>query len=106
MIPFPDWKAREEIFRVHLRRRPLDPAVSLAELAAKTRGFSGAEIAAVCARAAYLALEAFAASQGVPISELERYQTLRIRRENLLEAIREVRQGRRATCSRARRRTT
>jgi transitional endoplasmic reticulum ATPase len=97
-----------EIFRVHLRRRPLDPAVSLEELAAKTRGFSGAEIAAVCAHAAYLALEAFAASQGIPISELEleRYQTLRIRREDLLEAIREVRQGRRATYSRARRRTT
>jgi transitional endoplasmic reticulum ATPase len=108
VIPLPNRKAREEIFRVHLRRRPLDPAVSLAELAAKTRGFSGAEIAAVCARAAYLALEAFAASQGIPISELElgRYQTLRIRREDLLEAIREVRQGRRATCSRARRRTT
>jgi transitional endoplasmic reticulum ATPase len=102
VIPFLDRKAREEIFRVHLRRRPLDPAVSLAELAAKTRGFSGAEIAAVCARAVYLALEAFAASQGIPISELE--QTLRIRREDLLEAIREVRQGRRATCSRARHR--
>ncbi|WP_448595580.1 ATP-binding protein [Thermoflexus hugenholtzii] len=108
VIPLPDRKAREEIFRVHLRRRPLDPAVSLAELAAKTRGFSGAEIAAVCARAAYLALEAFAASQGIPISELEpeRYQTLCIRREDLLQAIREVRHERRATRPRARRRKT
>lgn len=108
VIPLPNRKAREEIFRVHLRRRPLDPAVSLAELAAKTHGFSGAEIAAVCARAAYLALEAFAAAQGIPIARLEpeRYQTLRIRREDLLKAIREVRQERRTTRPRARRKKT
>lgn len=98
VIPLPDRKARVEIFRVHLRRRPLDPAISLEELAAKTRGFSGAEIAAVCARAAYRALEAFAASQGIPISELrpEVYQNLRIRREDLLKAIQEIRRERQA----------
>ena len=108
VIPLPDRKARMEIFRVHLRRRPLDPAVSLKELAAKTRGFSGAEIAAVCARDAYRALTAFASSQGIPISELKPdiYPALRIRREDLLEAIREVRRERQAARPRPRRTKT
>jgi SpoVK/Ycf46/Vps4 family AAA+-type ATPase len=108
VIPLPDRKARMEIFRVHLRRRPLDPAVSLEELVAKTRGFSGAEIAAVCARAAYRALTAFASSQGIPISELKPdiYPALRIRREDLLEAIREVRRERQAARPRPRRTKT
>ena len=50
-LPLPDQAAREKIFQVHLRDRPLAPDVTLQWLAEQTEGFSGAEIEGVCHRA-------------------------------------------------------
>lgn len=44
----PDLAAREAIFRVHLRGKPLADDVDLHELAVKAEGHSGAEITHVC----------------------------------------------------------
>ncbi|MBU1162481.1 MAG: AAA family ATPase, partial [Proteobacteria bacterium] len=51
-IPMPDEKDRKEIFDIHFKGKPLASGISSAELASKTEGFSGAEIAAVCNKAA------------------------------------------------------
>jgi SpoVK/Ycf46/Vps4 family AAA+-type ATPase len=51
----PDEEAREAVFRFHLRDRPV-AGVQLASLAARTDGFSAADIAHVCESAAELAL--------------------------------------------------
>jgi transitional endoplasmic reticulum ATPase len=51
-IPLPDAKDRQEIFKIHLRNKPLAARFSLARLAERSEGFSGADIAAVCHRAA------------------------------------------------------
>ncbi len=51
-IPMPDEKERREIFEVHLRNKPLTAEIDSGELAARTEGFSGADIAAVCHKAA------------------------------------------------------
>ena len=50
-VPPPDEKAREEIFRVHTRNMKLCADVDLKELAKKTEGYTGADIAAVCKEA-------------------------------------------------------
>jgi transitional endoplasmic reticulum ATPase len=55
-IPTPAEKDREAIFRVHLRNKPLEEGVDPSALAARTEGFSGAEIASVCNRAALMAV--------------------------------------------------
>jgi len=55
-IPLPDDKDREEIFSVHLRNKPLEDGIEPSDLASRTEGFSGAEIASVCNRAALLAV--------------------------------------------------
>jgi transitional endoplasmic reticulum ATPase len=55
-IPTPEEKDREEIFRVHLRNKPLEADLDTADLASRTGGFSGAEIASVCNRAALMAV--------------------------------------------------
>jgi SpoVK/Ycf46/Vps4 family AAA+-type ATPase len=52
----PDAEAREAIIDLHLRDRPLD-GVKAGKLTARTDGFSGADIAAVCENAAELAME-------------------------------------------------
>ncbi len=55
VVPRPDVKGREEIFRVHVRRIPLAPGVDLKVLARGTPGFSGADLANLVNEAALLA---------------------------------------------------
>jgi len=52
-IPPPNEKARKEIFKIHLRGKPLGK-VDLNELAKRTDGYSGADIEAVCREAGML----------------------------------------------------
>lgn len=56
-IPMPSEKDREAIFRVHLRNKPLEKGIVPKDLASRTEGFSGAEIAAICAKAAHRAVK-------------------------------------------------
>jgi len=55
-VPPPDYNARIQIFRVHTRKMPLGDDVNIEELARKTEGYTGADIAAVCKEAAMIAL--------------------------------------------------
>ena len=58
-LPFPDETGRLEIFKVHTRKRPLAEDVVLDDHLKETEGFTGAEIEAVCNRAAILAIREF-----------------------------------------------
>jgi transitional endoplasmic reticulum ATPase len=55
-IPLPDEKNRKEIFDIHLKSKPLASGIRPDVLASKTEGFTGAEIAAVCSKAALKAV--------------------------------------------------
>ncbi|MGO9058394.1 MAG: CDC48 family AAA ATPase [Candidatus Binataceae bacterium] len=55
-FPMPNQEDRKAILAVHLRGKPLAVTLSLEELAVRTEGFSGAELAALCARAALCAV--------------------------------------------------
>lgn len=55
-IPLPDRASRESIFKATLRRSPVAPDVDLSVLAKYTPGFSGADCAEVCKRAARYAI--------------------------------------------------
>lgn len=69
-VPLPDEAAREAIFAVHLKPMPLEGGFSAAALARRTEGFSGADIAEVCRRAALHALRevAFEPSEAFRVS--------------------------------------
>ncbi len=55
-VEAPDEAARREIFAVHTRDRPLADDVDLDDLAARTEGFVGADVEAVCREAAQIAV--------------------------------------------------
>jgi transitional endoplasmic reticulum ATPase len=55
-VPNPDEHAREEILTVHTEGTPLGDEVNLAELAAKTDGYSGAEVEALVREASMRAV--------------------------------------------------
>ena len=84
-LPLPDGAAREKIFAIHLRGRPVEQGTTAAWLAGQCEGFSGAQIEGVCRRAvmATIARQIGAAAEG-PGDKLE------VRREHLQAAIREI----------------
>ncbi|HET9919881.1 MAG TPA: CDC48 family AAA ATPase, partial [Ktedonobacteraceae bacterium] len=55
-LEYPNEEERAAIFAVHTRGRPLAPEITMDELAALTPGRSGADIEAICRRAALLTL--------------------------------------------------
>jgi cell division protease FtsH len=55
VVDQPDLKGREEILKVHVRGVAIDPGVELRVLAARTPGFTGADLANVVNEAALLA---------------------------------------------------
>ena len=55
VVPVPDVKGREEIFKVHTRKTPLAEGVNLSILARGTPGFSGADLENLVNEAALLA---------------------------------------------------
>ncbi|KAI7905454.1 transitional endoplasmic reticulum ATPase [Cokeromyces recurvatus] len=55
-IPLPDENSRVSILEAQLRKSPIAPDVDLRVLAKHTQGFSGADLAEICQRAAKLAI--------------------------------------------------
>jgi len=55
-IPLPDFDSRLSILKAALRKSPIDDKVELKHLAENTEGFSGADLTAICQRAAKLAI--------------------------------------------------
>jgi len=63
-LPRPDREARAEIFKIHLKDKPLSPGVDIDELAKCTEDLSGAAIEMICRRAALLTVGEFIKTHG------------------------------------------
>ena len=83
----PDGGGREEILQILAGSMPLDSSVDLAEIAAKplTSGFVGADLKALCQKAAYIALRRLVPSPEAPVPE-----TMTVSKADFLEALEEV----------------
>ncbi|MDY2727406.1 MAG: ATP-dependent zinc metalloprotease FtsH [Candidatus Onthovivens sp.] len=57
-VNLPDREGREAIFKVHSKNKKLDPSIDFKQLAKRTVGFSGADIANIINEAAILAVRA------------------------------------------------
>jgi transitional endoplasmic reticulum ATPase len=83
-VPNPDSKGREQIFKIHTKKKPLSDNVSISKLVELTNGFSGAEIAAVANRAATAALKRYVNGKSENIKEIK------VTQQDLLDAIDKV----------------
>lgn len=71
-VPNPELADREAVLRLHLANMPVDPAVDVAAIAKATDGLSGAQLAAVCQRAAQEALvREIASRQAQVVTQLD-----------------------------------
>jgi transitional endoplasmic reticulum ATPase len=87
-IMMPDKKGRKAIFEIHLRNKPLAKGISIPNLAAKTEGFNGADIAGVCNKAALRALRRAIKAGGGKMGD-EAF-TLKLNMDDLLSSMDEV----------------
>jgi transitional endoplasmic reticulum ATPase len=83
-LPKPDLKAREEIFKVHTRDKPLEKNITPESLARETDGLVGADIASICQKASLLAIREFLES------EEEDIEKLTIEKKHFMEAMKGV----------------
>jgi SpoVK/Ycf46/Vps4 family AAA+-type ATPase len=90
-VDLPGAEVRAEIFRIHLKKRKLDPAqFDLAQLARAADGFAGAEIEQAVVSAVY---EAMAAQEPIAtkhiLTELARTKPLSVVMAEKIDALRE-----------------
>ena len=84
-VPMPDAKGRENIFKIHTKKKPLEKDVDFGKLVELSDGFSGAEIAAVANRAAISALKRYVGGKTQSVKEIK------ISQKDLVDAIKKVR---------------
>jgi transitional endoplasmic reticulum ATPase len=90
-LPMPDNPSRLAILEIHMRGKPLAKGISLQALAEATEGCSGADLAAICNKAALLAIREYLESlQGKARS----YKGFTIGRKHLEQAQRMIQQQR------------
>jgi transitional endoplasmic reticulum ATPase len=87
-IPIPNEEDRKEIFEIHLRNKPLSPRIVLDDLVSKTEGFSGADIAGACHKAALTALRRVVEQGGG--EKADKRIKLQITKADLLSGLQEV----------------
>jgi len=88
-VPVPDGDARRKILEVHTRDKPLAADVDLDDLAARTEGYVGADIEAVCREASMAATREFIRSVD-PDEVDDTVGNVRVTAEHFEQAIEEV----------------
>jgi len=83
-LPKPDAAAREKIFAIHTRHKPLAREVDFKELAAKTAGQVGADVEFICRKAAMLAIREFISQK---TEDRGKKTELKISRRHFLQAL-------------------
>ncbi|GLV59267.1 ATPase AAA [Dictyobacter sp. S3.2.2.5] len=69
-LPKPDIEAREAIFKVHTRGKPIAESVDIHGMAQQAEGLVGADISSLCQRASLLAIEEFLESKEENLDKL------------------------------------
>jgi transitional endoplasmic reticulum ATPase len=88
-VPVPDEEARRKIFEVHTRGKPLAEGIDIDDLAARTDGYVGADIEAVCREASMAATREFINSVD-PEEVDDTVGNVRVTTEHFEEALEEV----------------
>ncbi|MBC7108338.1 MAG: CDC48 family AAA ATPase [Methanomassiliicoccales archaeon] len=88
-IPAPNLEGRRKILEVHIRKKPLADDVDLDDLAKRTEGYTGADLAALVNEAVMLAMREIISKGGEVNSETLKKEKVQMR--HFLEALNKVR---------------
>ncbi|MEM2168961.1 MAG: CDC48 family AAA ATPase [Candidatus Bathyarchaeia archaeon] len=89
-VPLPDLETRKEILKIHLRRKPLAEDVEIEDLAKRTEGYTGADLAAICNTAVILAIREHIMNNETPEEAKKNVKDLKVHRRHIEEALKKV----------------
>jgi transitional endoplasmic reticulum ATPase len=89
-VPPPDLEARRQIFKIHTRKTPLADDVNLDDLARKTDGYTGADIASLANTGVMLALREHISKAKDPEDAKKRAKGLRVAKRHFEEALQKI----------------
>ena len=89
-VPPPDLEARKEILKIHTRNKPLAEDVDLDEIAERTEGYTGADLAAICNAAVMLAIREHIMKSKDPDEAKRKVKGLKVHRRHFEEAMKRV----------------
>ena len=89
-VPPPDLEARKQIFKIHTRKTPLAEDVNLNELARKTDGYTGADIASLANTGVMLALREHISKAKDPEDAKKRAKGLKVAKRHFDEALQKI----------------
>src|SRR5712692_2548872 len=90
LVPPPDLGARKQIFRIHTKKTPMAEDVKLDELARKTEGYTGADIASICNTAVMLSIKEHIGKAKDPEDAKKKAKGLKVARRHYDEAMQKV----------------
>src|SRR5437667_2319417 len=90
LVPPPDLEARKQIFRIHTKKTPLAEDVKPDELARKTEGYTGADIASICNTAVMLSIKEHIGKAKDPEDAKKRAKGLKVAKRHYDEAMQKV----------------
>src|SRR5947199_267185 len=90
LVPPPDLEARKQIFRIHTKKTPLADDVKPDELARKTEGYTGADIASICNTAVMLSIKEHIGKAKDPEDAKKRAKGLKVAKRHYDEAMQKV----------------
>ncbi|MFX0035533.1 MAG: CDC48 family AAA ATPase [Candidatus Hermodarchaeota archaeon] len=89
-IPMPDKDTRVEIFKIHLKNKPLASDVNIDQFAQDLEGYTGADIQAICEEATLLTIRKTIANTNINTQNAESVEGVTISKAEFDESIRKV----------------
>lgn len=89
-INLPDKEALIEIFKIHLKEKPIGDDVNIDELAEKLDGYTGADVQAISEEATLLAIREAVLQKQILNEEKEKIESIKIKKKHFEEAINKI----------------
>ncbi|MFW9875578.1 MAG: ATP-binding protein, partial [Candidatus Thorarchaeota archaeon] len=89
-IPMPDQKARVEIFKIHLRNKPLAEDVDIEQMAQDLEGYTGADIQAICEEATLLTIRKAVGDTSIDTRDEDSVKVVKISKAEFKDSIEKV----------------
>jgi len=89
-VHLPDLETRKEILKIHLRKKPLADDVDIDDLAKRTEGYTGADLAAICNTAVMFAIREHIMGNKTTEETKRKLGDLKVYKRHLEEALKRV----------------
>lgn len=89
-IPMPDKKSRIEIFKIHLKNKPLANNVDIEKMAGDMEDYTGADIQAICEEATLLTIRKAISNKDINTQDAESVKVVKISKAEFDDAFKKV----------------